>query len=52
LQVACALLKMREEPVSLEGVTDYPLTFDPPTICVTDPPAPDPLGAAEPKAAQ
>jgi len=23
-------------------VTQYPLTFDPPTVCVTDPPPPDP----------
>jgi hypothetical protein len=28
-------------PVSLEGVTQYPLTFDRP-ICVTDPSPPDP----------
>jgi WD40 repeat protein len=40
LQVACALLRMREDPVSLEGVTEYPLTFDRP-ICATDPPPPD-----------
>jgi hypothetical protein len=40
LQVACAYLRMHEDPVSLEGVTDYPLTFDRP-ICVTDPPPPD-----------
>jgi WD40 repeat protein len=40
LQVACALLRMHEDPVSLDGVTDYPLTFDRP-ICVTDPPPPD-----------
>ena len=46
LEVACALLRMREDPVSLEGVTDYPLTFDQP-ICVTDPPPPDPPGEAE-----
>ena len=38
---------MHEDPVSLEAVTDYPLTFDRP-ICVTDPPPPDPLGEAEP----
>ena len=48
LEVACALLRMHENPVSLEGVTDYPLTFDRP-ICVTDPPPPDPLGAAAAK---
>ena len=46
LQVACALLRLHENPVSLEGVTEYPLTFDRP-ICVTDPPPPDPLGEAE-----
>ncbi len=40
LQVACAFLRMHEDPVSLEGVTDYPLTFDRP-ICATDPPPPD-----------
>ena len=34
------------DPVSLEGVTDYPLTFDRP-ICVTDPPPPDTLGEAK-----
>ena len=49
LQVACALLRIREDPVSLEGVTDYPLTFDRP---ITDPPPPDPLGEAEAKTAQ
>jgi hypothetical protein len=38
MQVACALLRLHEDPVSLEGVTDYPLTFDPPTVCATDPP--------------
>jgi WD40 repeat protein len=43
LQVACALLRMHEDPVSLDGATDYPLTFDRP-ICVTDPPPPDLLG--------
>jgi hypothetical protein len=31
---------MHEDAVSLEGVTEYPLTFDRP-ICVTDPPPPD-----------
>jgi WD40 repeat protein len=41
LQVACAYLRMHEKPVSLEGVTDYPFTFDRP-ICETDPPPPDP----------
>jgi WD40 repeat protein len=40
LQVACSLLRMHEDPVILEGVTAYPLTFDRP-ICVTDPPPPD-----------
>ena len=35
LQVACANLRMHEDPVSLEGVTEYPLTFDRP-ISVTD----------------
>ena len=40
LQVACALLRLHEKPVSLEGVTKYPLTFDRP-ICATDPPPPD-----------
>jgi WD40 repeat protein len=40
LQVACAYLRMHENPVSLVGVTEYPLTFDRP-ICVTDPPPPD-----------
>jgi WD40 repeat protein len=40
LQVACAYLRMHEDPVSLDGVTEYPLTFDRP-ICVTDPPPPD-----------
>ena len=45
LQVACALLKLREDPVSLDGVTDYPLTFDRP-ICATDPPLPDLGGEA------
>ena len=43
VQVACAYLRMHEDPVSLEGVTDYPLTFDRP-ICVVDPPPPDPPG--------
>ena len=38
---------MREDPVSLEGVTEYPLTFDRP-ICVTDPPPPDRLMSSEP----
>ncbi len=47
LQVACALLKLHENPVGLEGVTEYPLTFDRP-ICVTDPPPPD--FSAEPAA--
>jgi WD40 repeat protein len=42
LQVACALLRLHEDPVSLDGVTEYPLTFDRP-ICVTDPPPPDPM---------
>jgi WD40 repeat protein len=42
LQVAWALLRLREDPVSLEGVAAYPLTFDRP-ICVTDPPPPDPM---------
>jgi WD40 repeat protein len=51
LQVACALLEMREQPVSLDDVTDYPLTFDH-SICVTDPPPPDSVGAAEVKTAQ
>ena len=32
--------RMHEDPVSLEGVTEYPLTFNRP-ICVTDPPPPD-----------
>ena len=36
----------RPDPVSLDGVTDYPLTFDRP-ICVTDPPPPD-LGLEPP----
>ena len=44
LQVVSALLRMHEDPVHLEGVTDYPLTFDRP-ICVTDPPGPDLAGA-------
>jgi WD40 repeat protein len=48
LQVACALLRLHEDPVSLDGVTDYPLTFDRP-ICVTDPPPPDLM---EPAASQ
>ena len=47
LQVACALLKLREDPVTLDGVTEYPLTFDRP-ICVSDPPPPD--FSAEPAA--
>jgi WD40 repeat protein len=51
LQVTCSLLRMREDPVSLEGVTDYPLTFDRP-ICVTDPPSPDLLREAGAKTAQ
>ena len=46
LQVACALLRMHERPVSLEGVTQYPLTFDRP-ICETDPPL-DPPGETAP----
>ena len=50
LDIACALLRLHESPVSLEGVTEYPLTFDRPTICVTDPPPPDPM--AEPGAAK
>ena len=37
-------------PVSLDGVTDDPLTFDRP-ICVTDPPQ-DLSGEAEPKTEQ
>ena len=49
LQVACALLRLREDPVSFEGVTEYPLTFDRP-ICLTDPPPPDLM--AEPAAAK
>jgi WD40 repeat protein len=48
LEVACMLLRMHHDPVSLEGVTDYPLTFDRP-ICVTDPPPPDLLAEAEAK---
>ena len=40
VQLACALLRLREDPVTLEGVTEYPLTFDRP-ICATDPPPPD-----------
>ena len=46
LQVACAYLRMHDAPgpVTLDGVTEYPLTFDRP-ICVTDPPPPDPPGA-------
>ena len=47
LQVACALLKLHEDPVNLEDVTEYPLTFDRP-ICVTDRPPPDLM--AEPEA--
>jgi WD40 repeat protein len=47
LQVACTYLKMHEDPVSLEGVTQYPLTFDRP-ICVTDPPPPDLAGETVP----
>jgi hypothetical protein len=43
LPIACAYLRMRDNPVSLEGATDYPLTFDRP-ICVVDPPPPDSLG--------
>ncbi|MBV8439967.1 MAG: hypothetical protein JO312_05270, partial [Hyphomicrobiales bacterium] len=50
LQVACALLRMHEDPVSLDGVTDYPLTFDRP-ICVTDPPPPDLMPVPAAKAA-
>ena len=49
LQVACALLRMHEDPVSLVGVTEYPLTFDRP-ICVTDPPQPDLPGEPAAKA--
>jgi WD40 repeat protein len=52
LQVARALLKTHEDPVRLEGVTNYPLAFDPPTICVIDPPPPHSSGASEAKAAQ
>jgi WD40 repeat protein len=37
LEIACKLLNGN---FSLDGVTDYPLTFDRP-ICVTDPPPPD-----------
>jgi hypothetical protein len=48
--VACSLLRLYENPVS-PGVTGYPSAFDQ-LICVTDPPAPDHLGAAEAKAAQ
>jgi WD40 repeat protein len=40
LHVACALLTLHENPVRLDGVTEYPLTFDRP-ICVVDPPPPD-----------
>jgi WD40 repeat protein len=46
VQVAYELLRQHEMPVSLEGVTEYPLTFDRP-ICVTDPPTPDLAGAPE-----
>jgi hypothetical protein len=48
LQVACALLRLREDPVSLDGVTAYSFTFDP--ICATDPPPPDPRSEPEVKA--
>src|SRR5271165_2614964 len=51
LQVACALLRLHEDPVSLEGVTEYPLTFDRP-ICATDPPPPDPPAEPAAKAAE
>jgi WD40 repeat protein len=51
VQVACAYLRMHEEPVSLDGVTNYPLAFDRP-ICLTDPPPPDPPGEADEKTAQ
>ena len=44
-------LRMHEDPVSLDGVTDYPLTFDRP-ICMTDPPPPALSGEAEAKTAQ
>jgi WD40 repeat protein len=50
LQVTCDLLRLHEDPVSLEGVTNYPRTFDRP-ICVTDPPQPLPLGEEEAKTA-
>ncbi len=50
VQVACALLRLHEDPVSLEGVTNYPRTFDRP-ICVTDPPPPALLGEEEAKGA-
>ena len=40
IQVASALLRLHEDPIRLEGVTEYPLTFDRP-ICVTDPPTAD-----------
>ena len=42
LQVACADLKAHDSPgpVSLDNVTDSPLTLDRP-ICETDPPPPD-----------
>jgi len=40
LHVACKLLNGN---TSLEGVTEYPLTFDRP-ICATDPPPPDLMG--------
>jgi len=49
LQVACALLRLHEDPVSLDGVTAYPLKLDRP-ICATDPPPPDLM--AEPAAAR
>jgi WD40 repeat protein len=43
VQAACTLIRRHEGlgPISLKDVTDYPLTFDPPTICDTEPPAPD-----------
>jgi len=49
LQVTCTLLRLHEDPVTLDGVTDYPLAFDRP-ICLTDPPPPDHV--AEPAAAK
>ena len=46
LQVACAYVRVHEDPIRLDNVTGYPLTFDRP-ICVTDPPPPDLAGAPE-----